>query len=257
MIFILGITQRSGTNYLSDLLRLHANCTFERTIPEDFLTSVTPLLNNTFKYLESKWATDWDPHHTVIKEMKSQVGLGMAKSLSDAGANTVLKSPSIEGIEYFTEYFPNSKALIVIRDGRDVAVSHERTWKNVSMKDAAKNWLKQSRQLRRFLASTHFNSDIHKVVSYEKVFNEPETELKRIGEFLKLDLDGFDWDGLVHLRIRGSSQSVDLDGRVRWEPKDLEDFSPVGRYKTLTDRQQRRLNRLLKEELRYWGYEVS
>ena len=188
--------------------------------------------------------------------MKRQVGLGLAKSISNATPNTVLKSPSIEGLEYFGEFFPNSKALIIIRDGRDVAVSYTQTWKNTTIKEAAAHWKKQSNALRAFLSSKAFKSEHHKLVLYEKLYSSPETELPRIFDFLNLDITRFNPDDLVHLRVRGSSQMVDTEGRVSWEPKELDDFAPVGRYKSLTDRQQRKLNKLLAEELTYWGYEL-
>lgn len=256
MIFVLGITQRSGTNYLSDLLRLHPDCTFERTIPEDFLVAATPVLNDAFRFLKSKWSDQWDLQHQVVAEMKRQVGLGLVKSMSDGNINTVLKSPSIGGLDNFTDFFPDSKALIVVRDGRDVAVSYTQTWSNTTLKEAAGHWMKQSKLLRDFLSSDAFNSDKHRVVSYEKLFTNTETELLSIFDFLNLDLERFNPDDLVHLRIRGSSQTVSREGEVSWEPRKVEGFAPIGRYRSLSDRQQHKLNRQLEEDLSYWGYEL-
>ena len=53
-IFILGISQRSGTNFLSDLLALHPDCD-ATLIPEDFFVAHADLLIKFANSLDRIW----------------------------------------------------------------------------------------------------------------------------------------------------------------------------------------------------------
>ena len=59
-IFILGISQRSGTNFLFNLLGLHPDCERVGPIWENFLLNDAQLLVDYADAVYRRWSADWD-----------------------------------------------------------------------------------------------------------------------------------------------------------------------------------------------------
>ena len=57
-IFILGIMQRSGTNYLYNLLLLHPDCRDPAPVWEDYFVHHADLVSKFIKALSRQWAID-------------------------------------------------------------------------------------------------------------------------------------------------------------------------------------------------------
>ena len=59
MIFILGIMQRSGTNYLNNLLLLHPDCEYPGIVWEDYLVAHAELLRDYADAVYQHWQPAW------------------------------------------------------------------------------------------------------------------------------------------------------------------------------------------------------
>jgi len=82
--------------------------------------------------------------------------------------------------------FPEARFVHLIRDGRDVALSYiERPWGPSSVGEAALYW--RSRVARGRQAGMALGSDRYLEARYENLVSDPETEVRRICEFLSLE----------------------------------------------------------------------
>jgi len=82
--------------------------------------------------------------------------------------------------------FPEARFVHLIRDGRNVALSYiERPWGPSTVGEAALYW--RSRVGRGRAAGEALGSDRYLEARYEDLVDDPETEVRRICEFLSLD----------------------------------------------------------------------
>jgi len=96
------------------------------------------------------------------------------------------KSPSyITSLEMIKEHFPNARFVHIIRDVRDYCLSINHAWKK-NMIRAAQRWNDYVENARTI--SSQFN-DEYMELKYEDLLDSPETELKRIVEFLDLEFE--------------------------------------------------------------------
>jgi len=110
-IFIIGIRSRSGTTYLSHLLRLHPDCGDPPApIWEDFLLTHADLLARYARSTNRHW------HHWVIAEgveerleeqLLQGIGNGLVSFLASrvGSGRLVTKMPGVRNLEYFSNFF--------------------------------------------------------------------------------------------------------------------------------------------------------
>src|SRR4051794_23791905 len=129
-IFLLGILERSGTNYLCDLIRAHPDVGVRRPIWEDKLLRQGQFLK---KYVDTVAAT-WDAHWNVPPDEPDKLlrllGSGIEKFITD-GAETshvIVKTPSVENLPMFFDLFPDAALIVLVRDGRSVTESGVRSF---------------------------------------------------------------------------------------------------------------------------------
>ena len=124
-------------------------------------------------------------------------------SVYSAYANNKNKAPVVVGDKnnyYINEfdklkyYFPNSKIIFIIRDGRDVACSYKKLIESnidskykpslpVKIDDIAEEWLKNADLI-------HANRNNNAIVTrYEDILGNTAEELMKICEFLEVDYD--------------------------------------------------------------------
>lgn len=270
-VLIHGILQRSGTNYLARALRCHPDLAASpRSLWEFPHLRLSPPL---VAYARSMARAPKLPalSEREVLEMIGDAWLAFAAEGLPEGRRLVLKEPSVAYLERFFEFFPRSRLLVLIRDGRDVAASslrttfaspgraawrHPRTWIRLArspVRELAERWRDASRLVREFMASEG-DAARARAIRYEDLAGGQEAEMRRILEFLGLAAERFDWDAFARLDVRGSSFVDNRNGTLSWSGSDPETFDPVGRWRRWDERRIRLFDRVAGEELRHWGY---
>jgi hypothetical protein len=93
-------------------------------------------------------------------------------------------------LDYILELFPDCQIIHVIRDGRDVVVSHRHRWGYLSALKAVEKWSRYIRTAR--AVGQRLPPGRYHEVRYERLVAEPEPTLRELLEFL-----GEPWDPIV------------------------------------------------------------
>lgn len=275
-VFILGVLPRSGTNYLSRVLRCHADLAASARSLWEFphLRKSDPLL----EYARSMAGSSKLPELTErdVLAMVGDAWLEWAAVGLPEGCRLVLKDPSVRHLERFFSFFPRSLLLVLMRDGRDIASSslradfaapprvealRPRTYPRAfrsPVAGLARRWAAASREVRGFLETPEARSGA-RAVRFEDLVREPEREVERILRFLGLSPDRFRWEEFADLGVRGSSFVGDREGTIDWrdQPTTAAAFDPVGRWRSWSARDVRRFAAAASGELARWGYDGS
>ncbi|MDA1185920.1 MAG: hypothetical protein O2930_14910 [Acidobacteria bacterium] len=101
--FLIGITQRSGTNFLSRLLVRHPDVSGTPPIWEDHLIQHSRLLVEYAGEVDRSWGSDWGTH-TLRDELLGDLGSGILRFLERRARpgrkHIVAKRPVTEGLEH-------------------------------------------------------------------------------------------------------------------------------------------------------------
>ena len=186
-IFIAGISQRSGTNFLYDLLRLHPDCGGPGTNWED---SSLSRADHLVRYVEIV-AGGWRRHGAdagVEDLLYEHLGNGIISVLSSQvkGKRLITKGPFVRNLNYFFKLFPRAYLLILVRDGRAVVESRVKTF-GESYETAMRYWADAADTILRFNQMARGSQLNYLTVKYEDLCNNLENELRRILAFLGLD----------------------------------------------------------------------
>lgn len=259
--FILGIMPRSGTNFLENQLILHEKCIAPGPIWEDFFVSTTPF----FEKLKSRLALRWDKYwfrNTEINYLH-KFGLTIGNSLknllleqsnnSDA-SYLITKTPSVRGLDNFELYFPDTKLLIIIRDGRDVAESGIKSFRWDFVKSLY-DWKINANKIASFMKNSP-NSAL--LIRFEDLCIKPEQTMNKVIEYLELDETNYPYKKLKNSLVSGSSTLKAEKGRIHWKAtKKKENFQPVARYKSWSPWKKYLSTIIAGNELEIFGYEIS
>ena len=153
VLFVRGVTQRSGTNFLRDLLLLHPDCVPARApIWEDFALDDVRLLDVYIERTAARWPESWSvPKPLVAGEISAELGSAVVRSMIGVreGKTTIAKTPSVQGLEAFSRFFPDERLILLVRDGRDVVESMVRSF-GWSFERALHTWTVAANAIIRF-----------------------------------------------------------------------------------------------------------
>jgi protein-tyrosine sulfotransferase len=260
--FLLGIMPRCGTNFLEKQICLHPECVASGPVWEDFLLSNTNYLNNFGSRLEKNWDSYWFRNTSVDYPLllKQYLGDGMVRFLlnqlkENKSADVfVSKTPTIKRICNFPLYFSTSKLIIVVRDGRSIIASGQKSFDWDFLK-AVVDWKLNAQEVIDFI---NHNRDIALLVKYEELCTNPKSSMKKIMKYLEVPESEYPWDKLETLPIFGSSDLRDKSGELHWKPvvKDnsfnsLERFSKWPKWKHMI------FNVLAQNEMEALEYSIS
>lgn len=260
-IFIHGVLPRSGTNYLSDLMKRHKDV-FSYT----YHFFEFPLLSFTgeVKDLQSDFNRRIARYPGSLKafEFSAYINAGMMKNLqalSESKKNMLFKYPFVHYLDLFRTFFPRDFLILILRDGRDVVSSSVRTFgtgffkKNFS--DYCREWDFATQCILKYCQGNSCSNPRTVVVKYEDLYKDPQTTIHKILHALHLDPKRFDFNGISHQPIRGSSALSNNKGRVTWEPQERQDdFNPIGRWGDWPIRQKRQFKTYAGRSLIAAGY---
>ncbi|WP_036479493.1 sulfotransferase [Myxosarcina sp. GI1] len=275
-IFILGISQRSGTNFVSDLLALHPDCD-ATLIPEDFFMAYADLLikfaNSLDRHLRY-WEIDkivgspekiYESFGNTLSTFLNSQGTksdlidykNKTENLNDFTKSTkrrITKTPSVKNLSHFFHFFPNSPLLIIVRDGRAVVESSVKTF-NRGYEYEMRAWAEAARTI--IQAKSEFDKLNRKylIVKYEEIFTNTEQELNKIFSFLDLNAENYDFEKALNLPIRGSSELKEKTGKVHWNKVEKsQKFNPLVRYSNWDRSLHTRFNWIAGNYLEMLGY---
>lgn len=263
-VFILGVSPRSGTNYLYELLALHPDCVKSRHHGEDFI------LYNSGKYLDfiksvtGKWAPEWKNNPQLFRDCLENGILSYLKPSEQHGRFVIMKTPHPDNLRNFFEMFHEGYLILLVRSGQDIAESFSKSF-NYRFDDAVRAFSYGAREM---IALTEDDKIMKTgrviLVKYEDLFIKNRETMTAILDFLNLDKTAFDFEASEHFDVIGSSQNKKDNGKVQWDPvKKSAAFNPLKRYAGWSRWRHYRFNwiagaytRKLKYQLEYDGNSV-
>jgi len=208
-IFLLGITERSGTSYLYHLFDLHPDCSVGQ-ITEDFLLSHSNLLIEYATKSSNCWWEFVQPGNPKFnKALLHSIGNGLISFLWSTSRHPererlFAKTPSVKNINNFFELFPKARLLILIRDGRDVTELFVRT-SGMRYENAMQEWMEGARSIMNFDLGHKDFKNRYMLVKYLDVFTDTRNELARVFDFLGLSVQSYGFEKAENLSVLGLS----------------------------------------------------
>ncbi|MEA1901784.1 MAG: sulfotransferase [Thermodesulfobacteriota bacterium] len=279
-IFILGAMQRSGTNFLHDLICLHPDCCAGGVIWEDYLVHHSNLLtryaDSVFKYWNPRWEVDkrigppdllcrclGDSLISFLNLQLSAKSSGQ-EGTADRGPETsqnptskrlVTKTPSVNNIRHFFKIFPRCHLIIIIRDGRSVVESGVKSF-NWEYERGMQRWAHAACTICEFKRAMRDYQHQYLIVRYEDLVGNAKRELTKILSFLRLDVKRYDFDSSVQLPVKGSSDVMTQGAEnMHWQPVEKTSaFNPLNRWAHWTADLHDRFNWVAGKYLAEFGY---
>jgi hypothetical protein len=284
-VFILGITERSGTTYLQDLLRIHPDCDVDGLeLNEDHFVAFSHVLAEFVQSVSTNWKPWWGAQELendralllkclgdgLLSYLREQVRrrrlLTGVASADKPLSVLVTKTPDVRNLHLFFNLFPATDLLILIRDGRAVVESAVGTFYR-SREWATRQWADHARIVLRFVKDNSNTSGKWLVVKYEDLYRNNTEELRRVLAFLHLDPTAYNFEVARNLPVRGSS-SLRRKGAeriasfvapgVHWRPVPKPaDFDPVNRWSDWSRGNHERFNWIAGDYLSALGYDKN
>ena len=264
-IFILGVLERAGTNFLSDLLTLHPDCAPTAPLHEDFLHFEADLLQEYARRTSAKWPARWSPSESGARDLMKSLGRGLLHILRTTADDAshrrlVTKTPSVKNLGLLPHLFPGAHAVVLMRDGRSAVESGIRSF-GFTHEEQSRKWAWAARVIRETVGAPSDDAPAESrpylLVRYEELVTDPEPQLRRIFAFTGLEVERYDFAAVDRLPVRGSSTFRPASGDLMWQPVGRsDDFSPLERWRNWTSAQHARFNWLAGRELEAFGYEL-
>ncbi len=258
-VFVLGMLQRTGTNYLADLFELHDDVRALKPIFEDHLVRWSPHLLAYVDDVTRGWTDDWEvPDHEPAALLRS-LGDGVAAWVAGHHPDhtVVTKMPSVEQAEHFERIFPETHVVVLVRDGRNVVESGVNSF-GWTYERAIRRWSAAAEIVVRMRDS--FDPAYFHLVRYEDIASEPDREMLRLCKAIGLDESGYPLDAAASLPLRGSStlRSEGSSDEIHWTPVEKpEGFDPMARWASWDDHVRRRFAQLAGPHQTALGYDVD
>jgi hypothetical protein len=261
-ILVVGISRRSGTNFLAGLLQLHHDCAAPQPpVLEDHLLRDLPSLREYAARAAARWPRRWGDRATAQARLEQHLGEALAAFLHDGvdAPRVVSKTPSPEHLALYPSVLPNAYVLVLLRDGRSVVDSLVRGFR-FSFRKAVDEWATGARAIVDF--EHHVlpaNPKLRvRFVRYEAVVADPETQLRELFEFCDLDPARVDFDAVRNAPVIGSSYARTPSGRMTWQPLEREDdFAPQARFTSWNATKRARFDWLAGDLQRALGYDSN
>jgi len=274
-IFVLGILQRSGTNYLNNLLLLHPDVQPPGLVWEDFFLAHSDLLRDYTESVQRRWPPEVtrdvsnelgqnalfrELGNGLLSFMEAQYRDRLAKGVFPMPAQTPVKlvaaTPSVRNLHLFFDLFPNAAPIIIVRDGRAVVESGVRSF-NWDYGEAMRMWANGAQVILDFCRNPKHDGKFL-VVRYEDLYTRTEEQMRRVLDFLGLPSDTYDFHAADHLDIMGSSELVQTRGSVHWKAVDKSpNFNPLARATDWSSNLKSRFKWIAGKQMLELGYSVD
>jgi len=244
LVYIASPTQRSGTNFLNNVLKLHTNLFVpdEGNLPnEQFLYSFSHHLEAYATETVSLWGK-WlnesqDVMDTHAKELMHHLGNGLLQyfyEYTPKEKTLLLKTPDAGNLHNFFHLFPHGKLIILVRDGRDTVDSFVKSWGGQTIfKKMCERWSQRIDQVNKVIEqANHSNKkNSYLLVRYETLNQDTSNQVKLMLDFLGLSPEKYQWDALEKIPVLGSSSFTGNQPGVHWKPMEKGDtFVPTEKW---------------------------
>jgi len=248
---------RCGTNFLSNLLQLHPDCAPPNPVWEDFLVSRLDLLRQYSDSVSQSWDEKWGVTEDTQARLDASLGSGLTTFLQQSceGARVISKTPRVENLELFFRFFPGSKLLVLVRDGRSVIESGKRTF-GWHREPALHLIADSAATINLFRQNQSSCGDKFRILRYEDLWRDTEKQLRELLTFLQLDPDRYDFKQAIDLPVRGSSELTSEDQRsMHWDPVErTPEFDPMSRFANWSPAMHHRYNSVAGPAMEELGY---
>lgn len=256
-IFLLAISPRSGSNYLYRLIARHPQIKEANIKGEDFLLRHSHHLMQHIWGVSNNWKESWGNSKEKLTEEMAMAWyrfLG-GNELGDA-QRLLTKTPMPHNAGNFLKLFPEGQMVIITRRGPDVVESFVKTFKS-SFESAVLRWKKGADHIH--LLRKQYPKEEGKaylVIRYEDLFEQTETTLSKVLEFLNLETAVFPMEEALAQGVIGSSTQADDGAEVSWQSEQEKDenFDPTKRAAQWSIWQRYRFEYLAGERHRELGY---
>lgn len=229
-VFILGITPRSGTNYLRELLTLHPDCARSSHVGEDFFIQSLSSLDRFLNLVTASWNPSWgnDP-----AKLRLSLGQGITSYLAPRecpARYVVTKTPSCMNADRVVDFFTDARVIIIVRKGQDVVESFIKSFP-ADFSYAARLWSQGAQEVLRVMQNaTLMNSGRLIFIRYEDLYQQNRDTMQKILDFLGLDTARFDFKKSSECPVIGSSTYRGASAPLSWSPIPKgDDFAPLAR----------------------------
>ncbi len=273
--FILGISQRSGTNFLYRVLNLHPHCAGPGPVWEDCFLQHADALATFAENMYDQWDSGWEVENklggpkvlvrcfgeAIEKFLRQQLSPQNIKITESQGIKKteaikvfLTKTPSALGLERFLDLFPEAKLILLVRDGRAVVESMTSSFGG-GYERATVKWRDNAERMNQFLKSHEGKKGNFLLIKYEDMIRDEKHTLSRIFDFLELDQSVFNFDDLKSLGITGSSELRNNEGAVHWQRREkTADFNPLARAEMWSQKRHERFNWTAGKQMEEFGY---
>ncbi len=258
-IYILGVSPRSGTNFLFDLIRLHPALDVADTVQEDFLLFGAEHLKEYITRVSSRWDTGWGMSENDVTELLESMGDAglqfLRRRQGHPEKRLLTKTPEVHNLPVFFDLFPEAQPIIIVRDGRAVVESKMKSF-DAEFAKACQAWATAAQLILDFKRKTP--PDKFRLVRYEDLYQQTHDVVRSLLEYLHLDPADYPFEKIDDLPVRGSSVHFGESGELDWTPVPKTDaFNPLERFSHWTFRQHTEFNLLAGEQMRWLGYALQ
>lgn len=234
-VFLVGVEHRSGINFLSRVVRLYPEFELPAPLWEDHFLRNAHLLDGYVEKTVYRWRRWVDDSQAYQLELERRLGDTLLDFLYSRiqHRRLVVKSPGAHNLHLFHRLFPESRLVLLMRDGRDVVESAVRTFPQKDRRLWTRRWARGARWMAEFMAGEHRSErgSTWEFFKYEDFLSAPRETARRLVDFLELDEGRFDWPGLESMPLVGSSVYTGGEQQVHWDPvAKPADFRPGGRW---------------------------
>lgn len=271
-VFILGVSPRSGTNMLSKLISLHPDCKAS-WLNEDYLIAHSYLLKQYSEAVYSTYDPQWGWPKEFVDLLALSIGNGLLSVLHSVDGHSksdlldnaednqkiiVTKTPIPENAENCFRFFPESRLLFLVRDGREVISSGMKAY-GWSHERATRIWKNGAESIRLFdQKHAHLRGEKYLIIRYEALQATRSEELRRIFDFLRIPADRYPFDASDSLPIIGSSYYGQTSEKLSFTPViDEGDFESIARWSNWSTADHQRFSWLTKDLMEYFGYQLA
>lgn len=256
-ILIVGVTHRSGTNFVASLVDLHPGVRPAKPILEDHIPDGAGQVVRGIRTIVGGWEAEWIDRAMAEREVAAAVGavlLGWVDGHAGQDERRLLsKTPGAYGLQDLLVLVPGADLVLLVRDGRDVTASGMRGfgWR---FEEGRQRWLGGAREVLALVGGPLPLGSRIRVVRYEDFFDDVEGSLRELLTWLELDPEECDMAAARTMPVLGSSYA---GGELSWEPIERPaGFDPRSRAGAWTATMQARFALRAGAQLRALGYPV-
>jgi hypothetical protein len=264
VLYICSPTQRSGTNFIANILsqseELYPVSTTEH-LSEQFVYSHADKLAEYISQTTAYWGK-WLKYNDLKKQqldLFAHIGDGIVGRFSADQRVPLLRTPDAGNLDYFFPMFPNGQLVVIIRDGRDTVDSFIKSFADDwAFRKMCARWAERVDlvyDLKEILEKSGLSQQIH-FVKYEDLNTNPKPVMEDLLPRLGLDVAKYNWNQLSKIPVVGSSTIYEEKHKDFWQEKEKQDASKFSnKWRSWTPGKRKIFKRIAGSQLIRAGYE--